>query len=221
MNSCGIKQLYFSNSDEWMWQSDPVMVSIADELFKAGHHMIMISVPNNGELQKGASGGFMQDIGTHRVMLVESTEMPEDALNSGIVPDSLNTTFYALDIEWLANNPMPVDVLRRLLVVKKFPRGAGVDKLFGVDGFAGSAFAKWLNPALISWPKLNFAGTKDLGFIVGMDRPPMLGGRSWMEFMAESVSVYPVIMEGLVHQKKEVGEFLFNNGYSYLRPTVN
>ena len=210
----GIRYLFFSNADEWMWQPDPVMVSIARELFRKKHHMVIIGTRNTNN-QFG--GGFVKKASGRR-SLVETPRLPWQIVKQGQAPLLLNTTFYIIDVAYLARRERALMEVDKSLVVKEVPgrEDGAVEQILGVDSWAGDLFAELLNPAVIQWPRLNFLGIKDAGFITGMDPLQSLGGRSYLHYVSESVATFPVTMSRLLSGDPKVAEELFRSGYSYL-----
>ncbi len=85
-----------------------------------------------------------------------------------------------------------------------------------MDSWAGDVFAELLNPAFMRWPRLNFLGIKDAGFITGREPLEELGGRSYLHYVNESVATYPVTISRLLRGDRSVAEELFRRGYCYL-----
>jgi hypothetical protein len=213
LQECGIHYLVFSNADEWLWQADPVMISIARELFDQGHHMVIIGTKNTNN-QFG--GGFVrQKDGTQS--LVETPRLPWDVVEKGTAPVALNTTFYMIDVDYLAAHERALIDVEKSLVVKEVPgrQDGAVEQILGVDSWAGDVFAACLNPAFIEWPRLNFLGIKDGGFISGEEPKEELGGRTYLHYVNETVNAYPVIMKRLIEGDKNMASFLADSGYSY------
>jgi len=211
---CGIKYLIFSNADEWLWQADPVMISIAHELFQKGNHMVIIGVEN---INNQFGGGFVEKRdGTQA--LVEAPRLPWSIVKEKKAPIALNTTFYAMDVEYLAANEEKLLNVNKSMIVKEVPgRQLGcTEQIFGVDSWAGDVFSEVLNPAFIQWPRLNFLGIKDGGFISGSTPVDGLGGRTYLHYVNETVATFPSTMRRLINGDRSVAEFLFRNGYSYL-----
>jgi hypothetical protein len=211
---CGIKYLVFSNADEWLWQADPVMISIAHELFQKGHHMVIIGVEN---INNQFGGGFIEKSdGTQA--LVESPRLPWSIVSEKKAPVALNTTFYAMDVEYLAANEEKLLKVNKSMIVKEVPgRQAGcTEQIFGVDSWAGDVFSEVLNPAFIQWPRLNFLGIKDGGFIAGSTPVEGLGGRTYQDYLKETVATFPATMQRLIDGDRSVAEVLLRKGYSYL-----
>lgn len=213
MASYGLKYLVFSNGDEWLWQADPVMISIAEERFRRGNHMIIVGVENsNGQL--GGSFVKKQD-GSQS--LVETPRLPAGIISSKEVPLALNTTFYICDIEYMADNQERMTDVLKSLVVKNVPGPDGQKRqILGVDSYAGDVFSEVLNPYFIQWPRLNFLGIKDGSFLTGSDPVPYLGGRSNLHYINETVNAWPAVMSGLLDLDPRAAAYLHQNGYSYL-----
>ena len=211
----GIKYLIFSNADEWLWQADPVMISIAQEMFNKGHHMVIIGTKNTNN-QFG--GGFVR-LKDGSQSLVETPRLPWEVVEKGQAPVALNTTFYMIDVEFLAQNESKLLDVEKSLVVKEVPgrQKESIEQIIGVDSWAGDVFAACLNPAFIEWPRLNFLGIKDGGFITGTEPQESLGGRSYSQYVNETIATYPVLMSQLIEGDKFAAELLFETGYSYLR----
>lgn len=216
LRNMGVKYLVFSNADEWLWQADPVMVSIAQELFDKGHHMVIIGVEN---INNQFGGGFVKkNDGTQS--LVETPRLPWEILKEGKAPIALNTTFYLCDVDYLAENEARMLEVEKSLVVKEVPgrKEGEVEQIFGVDSFAGDVFAEVLNPAFIAWPRLNFLGIKDGSFTTGSSPVEGIGGRTYLHYVNETVSVFPTTMSRLIAGDRSAAEFLHGTGYSYLDP---
>lgn len=214
LRDSGIKYFVFSNADEWLWQADPVMISIAQELFDQGHHMVIIGTENTNN-QFG--GGFvkMKD-GTQS--LVETPRLPWDIVAAGQAPVALNTTFYMIDVEYLADDENKLLNVEKSLVVKEVPgrKKGEVEQIIGVDSWAGDVFAAILNPAFIQWSRLNFLGIKDGGFIAGTEPVAELEGRSYTEYLNETITKFPAVMEGLLEGNKETAKKLHEAEYCYI-----
>lgn len=214
LHETGNKYFVFSNADEWMWQADPVMISIAQELFDQGHHMVIIGVENiNDQL----GGGFVKKAdGTQS--LVETPRLPWEVMRSGKPPIALNTTFYICDAEYLASHQQELLDVEKSLVIKEVPgrKNGEIEQIFGVDSWAGDVFSEVLNPAFIQWPRLNFLGIKDGGFISGTKEVEGIGGRTYAQYMHESVSTFGATLQRLIAGERSVAEFLHSTGYSYL-----
>ena len=210
----GIRYLFFSNADEWLWQPDPVMVSIARELFQKKHHMVIIGTRN---INNQFGGGFVRKRGGQR-SLVETPRLPWNIVQQGQAPLLLNTTFYVIDVAYLARRQQELMEVDKSLVVKEVPgrKKGTVEQILGVDSWAGDVFAELLNPAFIQWPRLNFLGIKDAGFISGRDTLHALGCRSYLHYVSESVATFPTTMSRLLSGDPGVAEELFRSGYSYL-----
>lgn len=215
----GIKYLFFSNQDEWLWQPDPVMISIAQELFDKGHHMAIIGVENTNN-QFG--GGFVRNSDGIQ-SLVETPRLPWEIVKGGKAPIALNTTFYVLDVEFLAGNEDKLLNVKKSLIVKEVPGRVNgeIDQILGVDSWAGDVFAEVTNPAFIKWPRLNFLGIKDGSFIAGVEKQEFLGGRTYAHYLQETIATYPQLMHGLINGENWAAEFLHRTGYSYLEPGIN
>ena len=91
-----------------------------------------------------------------------------------------------------------------------------MEQILGVDSWAGDVFAELLNPAFIQWPRLNFLGIKNAGFITGRDTLHALGCRSYLHYVSEAVTTFPNTMNRLLSGDRKVAEELFNSGYSYM-----
>jgi len=209
---CGFRFMIFSNAEEWMWQADPVVISIANELFEKGHHMLAIGVENTNK-QKG--GGFVKRPDRTR-SVVETPRLPKELLKE--TPEAIYTTFNMLDIKYMAEHEAEFMVESdKSVVVKDVPgRKGGREAALVADGWAGDVFAEKLNPFFIRWPRLNFLGIKDGSHIAGADPVPALGGRTYLHYVSESVSVYPEIIRRLMEGDLGVAEYLISTGYSYL-----
>ncbi|MBF0105056.1 MAG: UTP--glucose-1-phosphate uridylyltransferase [Deltaproteobacteria bacterium] len=214
LRQSGIRYFVFSNADEWLWQADPVMISIADELFHRGHHMIIIGTKNTNN-QFG--GGFVrkQD-GT--LSLVETPRLPWSVVKKGEAPVAINTTFYLVDVEYLASHENKLLEVEKSLVVKEVParQKTGIEQIIGVDSWAGDCFAAVLNPVFIEWPRLNFLGIKDGGFISGTEILTELGNRSYQQYVNEAIVSYPRVMNDLINGDTASAQRLLSSGYSYL-----
>jgi hypothetical protein len=217
LRSAGIKYFVFSNGDEWLFQADPVMISIADELFKQGHHMVIIGVGNTNN-QFG--GGFVVTSDGQQ-SLVETPRLPWEIVKEGKAPLALNTTFYLIDVDYLAEHEAALQKVDKSLIVKEIPgrQGDTTEQIFGVDSWAGNVFAQVLNPAFIRWPRMNFLGIKDAGFISDRKDQDERGGRSAFGYVNETVAVWPHVMRALLTGESWAAEYLFNSKYSYLPPT--
>ncbi|EKD51409.1 MAG: hypothetical protein ACD_62C00260G0001, partial [uncultured bacterium] len=216
LHEVGIRYLVYSNADEWLWQADPVMISIAQEFFDQGHHMLIIGTKNTNN-QFG--GGFVR-FADGRQSLVETPRLPWEIVQTGQAPIALNTTFYIIDVAYLAEHEAELLAVEKSLVVKEVPgrKPGAVEQIIGVDSWAGDVFAACLNPAFVEWPRLNFLGIKDGGFVTGREHRPELGGRSYLHYLSETIATYPVIMKALLDGDRDVAQFLFETGYSYLAP---
>jgi len=214
----GIRYLFFSNADEWQWQPDPVMISIADELFAKGHHMVIIGTEN---INNQCGGAFVKMTDGCQ-SLVETPRLPWSFVEQRKAPLLLNTTFYVIDVQHLAQKEGELKNVKKSLVVKnRYRRVPGSEddieqQILGVDSWAGDVFSQLLNPAFIQWPRLNFLGIKDGGFITGREPVRDLGGRSYLHYVSESVATFPVTMSRLLDGDKKVAKELFESGYSYL-----
>ena len=210
----GVRYLFFSNADEWLWQPDPVMVSIARELFSQKHHMVIIGTRN---INNQFGGGFVK-MADGRRSLVETPRLPWDLVKQGQAPLLLNTTFYVIDVRYLARRQRALMKVKKSLVVKEVParKKGRVEQILGVDSWAGDVFAELLNPAFIQWPRLNFLGIKNAGFITGRDTLHALGCRSYLHYVSEAVTTFPNTMNRLLSGDRKVAEELFNSGYSYM-----
>ncbi len=214
LRDLGVRYFVFSNADEWLWQADPVMISIAQELFDQGHHMVIIGTENTNN-QFG--GGFVKKTdGTQS--LVETPRLPWDIVESGKAPVALNTTFYMIDVNSLADHEEKLLHVEKSLVVKEVPgrTSSEVEQIIGVDSWAGDVFAAVLNPAFIQWPRLNFLGIKDGGFITGNTPIPELEGRTYAHYMNETIEVYPALIDRLMMGDKDLAKRLCETGYCYI-----
>ena len=208
----GIRYFLFSNADEYMWGPDPVMVSIAEELAQKGNPMLAIGVENSNN-QLG--GGFVKE-----GVLVETPRLPWSLLQSGKAPAALNAAFYLLHVPTMLERlEKLIQEPPRILTVKTVPgRGEGTEELIvGVDSHAGDIFTEAMKPsAFIWWPRTNFLGIKDAGFLVGGTPIDYLGGRTYRQFTTEAAHKYPKILEALYHGDESAARQLAANGYCYV-----
>ncbi|MBN2057247.1 MAG: UTP--glucose-1-phosphate uridylyltransferase [Candidatus Saganbacteria bacterium] len=210
----GVKYFLFSNADEFLWQADPVIISIAQEMFDRGHHMVIIGVEN---INNQFGGGFVRTA-DGKQSLVETPRLPWEVVQAGRAPIALNTTFYICDVEYLAAHEADLLAIDKSLVVKEVPGRAegSVEQIFGVDSWAGDIFAAVLNPAFIQFPRMNFLGIKDGGFITGGAPVEALGGRTYLHYVNETVATFPPTMSRLIAGDRAMAEELHANNYSYL-----
>ena len=213
LRNMGIKYFVFSNADEYLWQADPVMISIAQEMFDKRHHMVIIGVEN---INNQFGGGFVKKAdGTQS--LVETPRLPWEVLKAGQAPIALNTTFYICDVEYMAAHEADMLAVEKSLVVKEIPgRNGDTEQIFGVDSWAGDVFAAVLNPAFLQFPRSNFLGIKDGSFTTGATPVEALGYRTYLHYVNEAAQTFPVIMERLIAGDPAIAEQLHANGYSYL-----
>jgi len=216
LNKLGIKFLIFSNADEYIWQADPVMISIAQEKFNQGHHMVIVGVENTNN-QFG--GGFVK-LADGTQSLVETPRLPWAMVKAGKAPLALNTTFYIVDVAYLASVEKKMLDVDKSLVVKEFPgrKEGTIEQVFGVDSWAGDVFAAILNPAFIQFPRMNFLGIKDGSFTTGETPVDYLGGRTYKQYVNEAANSFPRIMERLLAGDRSMAAALHRQAYSYLAP---
>lgn len=220
LKECGIKYLLYSNADEWLWQADPIVISIAQQLFDEGHHMLIVGVEN---FDKIPGGGFMR-LTNGRQTLVETPRLPSQIIKEHNVPEAVNTTFYVIDVDYLAEHESELMNVDKSIVVKTIPGRSGEgskEQIVGVDSWAGDVFADVLNPAFIKWPNMNFLGIKHMGHIIDSVPEAFLGGRTRLHYVHESLAIYSTLIKRLIKGDREVAEYLFNTNYSYVNPVMS
>jgi UTP--glucose-1-phosphate uridylyltransferase len=218
LKDLGVKYLLFSNADEYIWQADPVMISIAQEMFDKGHHMLIVGVENTNN-QFG--GGFVK-LANGTQSLVETPRLPWEMVKSGKAPLALNTTFYLIDVQYLASVEKQMLDVAKSLAVKEFPgrEEGSIEQVIGIDSWAGDVFAATLNPAFVQFPRMNFLGIKDGSFTTGGTPVDHLGGRTYLHYVNEAAQRYPVIIDRLLAGDRAMAEALHSRGYSYLEPEI-
>ena len=218
----GFRYLVFSNADEIMWSPNPFMIGIAERLISQGYAGIVFVVPNTNN-QSG--GGAVKRVNNPREQfLCEMPCLPADQLADGKYPLGINTTFYVLSLEHLANRTADLSTLSPALDIKTTKgRHGGEELALTLESWAGTEFTRNLRTAFALAPRAGFfTGVKSLEHSHSDIIPPELRGdpvygrMTYEKYLQHLAHSYPRILKMMTASDPCLMEKLLLSGGSYL-----
>lgn len=224
MKSSGIKYVASSNGDEFLWYY--MFPALLYKLKSADAAMFAVAVMN----LKGMMGGYFGN-----GQLIESSRIPYSYMRSGKVPEVLNTSFYAMNIDTLlaGGKELAPDHKNMNIVCKPtWTSLAGQNRFVntvGFDSWMGDEFSRMIAAAdgkmQIFESSYNlFLGMKGPQEVADNKPIPWLNGISYSAFyamMAHKVfRVLDVLLGKDEEEKRKLSEQLFLNNFELINVKV-
>ncbi len=218
MKDAGVKYLVFGNADEFLYGADPAVIGYAKHLFQKGFNMLGFVVPNSNNQLGG--GAVYETAHPDNQSLCEATVLPADLVASGKNPSSINTTFYIMSTEALADATEQLQTLDSAIDIKNLSGRIGAC----IDSWAGSEWSTRLRPAFVLAPRAGFfLGVKSLQHTHSDDIPPELSSHplgathrmSYQNFVMHMANTFPKVIRAMIGGDMKVTEAVFNMGGSY------